>query len=289
MASEPSPVTSSAAYRLLRAPNPGAVVFASPHSGRIYPPELLARTRLPAQALRRGEDRFVDRLLGGVAAMGVPCVLGEIARAWIDLNRDPAELDPALFGAVPPDARASPRVAAGLGVIPRAFAPDGPIYEGQLELDEAPRRIAAVHAPYHSALAALLAEARARHGYAVLIDCHSMPSLGGARVVVGDLKGKSATAAVSSAVAAGLNAIGLSVALNDPYAGAYTLERHGRPEAGVHAVQIEIDRALYLDSDRQTLLPGATHLAANMGRFAADLASRVARLGLAQEWAIAAE
>lgn len=265
------------------------MVFASPHSGRLYPPTLLSMTGLPAAALRRGEDRFVDKLLGGVAAAGAPRVIAEIARAWIDLNRDPAELDPDLFDAVPPDARASARVSAGLGIVPRAFAPGKPIYRERLSLAEGRARIAGVHTPYHAAIAALLGEARARHGFAVLIDCHSMPSQGGARVVVGDLNGRSASAAVAGAVEEALGAAGLSVARNDPYAGAYTLERHGRPGSGIHAVQLEFDRALYLDDERGTLLPGAARLADSITCFAAWLSLRLADLRLGAPLAIAAE
>lgn len=281
--------TSTQPFLLFRVMNAGAIVFASPHSGRVYPPELLSLTGLPAAELRRGEDRFVDKLLDGVSGSGVPRILAQMARAWIDLNRDPAELDPELFDSVPPDARVSARVSAGLGIVPRAFAPGMPIYRERLSLTDGRARIEAVHVPYHAAVAALLDEARARHGFAVLIDCHSMPSQGGARVVVGDLNGQSASAAVAGAVADALGAVGLSVARNDPYAGAYTLERHGQPACGVHAVQLEFDRALYLDAEGGTLLPGAARLADNITRFAACLALRLSELRMATPWAMAAE
>ncbi len=274
--------------RLVDTARPGPLVFSSPHSGRHYPGTLLRQVRLPVRALRQGEDRHVDRLIEGVDAVHVPRVLAMFARAYVDLNRDPRELDPVLFDAPVPLARASERVSAGLGVIPRAFAPGQAIYAARLPLAEAETRIAAVHVPYHDAIARLLERARAIHGYAVLIDCHSTPSLAGApRVILGDLHGRSAGARVADAAAAALVDVGLSVARNVPYAGAYTLERHGRPLQGIHALQIEIDRALYLDSDRLTLLPGATLLAARLTRFAVQL--RGGLEGLAGTFAVAAE
>ena len=265
----------------------GPLVFASPHSGRDYPQALLRRTRLPLRSLRKGEDRYVDLLIGEVDA---PRVLAGVARAWIDLNRDPAELDPLLFDTLPSVVRASDRVAAGLGVIPRAFAPGQPIYTATLPLAEAHDRIAQAHMPYHAAIAGLLARARARHGYAVLIDCHSMPSQSGcARVVLGDLHGRAAASEIADAAAAALGAVGLPVSRNIPYAGAYTLERHGRPADCVHALQIEIDRALYLDSERMTLLPRAAALTAQLARFAVELGAVLERGASARAFAVAAE
>ncbi len=276
-------------FRIIDVSRPGPLVFASPHSGRVYPTELLRRTRLKVSALRRGEDRNVDGLIRGVAAHGAPCVLGEVARAYIDLNRHPDELDPELFD-LPPDTRPTSRVTAGLGVIPRAFAPGEPIYGAKLPLEEAQTRIRSVHTPYHAEVHRLLERARALHGHALLIDCHSMPSLpGGPRVVVGDLHGRSAAPQVSDLVIAGMRDLGLSVVHNLPYAGAYTLERHGRPAAGIHAVQIEFDRAMYLDGVVGTLLPGAARLAEKIARLAAELSRRLHALHAGRGYSIAAE
>ena len=262
--------------------SPGPLVFASPHSGRVYPEALLRQTRLPREALRKGEDRFVDRLIAGVGGQGSPILAATVARAYIDLNRAPDELDPDLILDLPPYARVTPRVGAGLGIIPRTLAPGESIYAGKLSLAEALERIAAVHTPWHVELDRLLARARRRHGFALLIDCHSMPSVPGApRAVVGDLHGRSANAAIGASVEMELRAVGLSVARNTPYAGAYTLERHGRPEAGVHAVQIEFDRSLYLDAASATLVPSAARLTAQIARFSAALTARLGAASLA--------
>ncbi len=244
-------------------------------------------TRLPLMALRRGEDRYVDRLIEGVRA---PCVLAAVARAFIDHNRDPDEIDPELFDHVPPTARVSDRVAAGLGIVPRAFVAGEAIYAGRLPIAEAHRRIAAVHVPYHDEIARLLGRARAREGHALLIDCHSMPSRPGtAQAVLGDLNGRSAAGEIVDCVEAALRDAGFTVARNAPYAGAYTLERHGRPRNGVHAVQIELDRALYLDSERLTLTAGAARVAERLAGFAADVEQRLAKIAGQAMPAIAAE
>jgi N-formylglutamate amidohydrolase len=235
---------------------PGPIVLASPHSGRDYPAAFLAQTRLTMAQLRRAEDAFVAELLAD-AAKDAPLIAARYGRAWLDLNRDAAELDPAMF--VDPldahPAQSSDRVAAGLGVVPRIAAQGLDIYPGRVRSADAAARIAEVHHPYHAALGDLLGAAQARHGFAILLDCHSMPTpppvAGGApQIVVGDLFGAAAAAPLVAVIERHFRHAGFRVARNAPYAGGYTTARHGRPAAGVHAVQIEIDRALYMDPAR---------------------------------------
>lgn len=249
------------AYRLLMPPAGagGCAVFSSPHSGRDYPPELLRQTRLNRLQLRLSEDAFVDELFADAPDHGAPLIAAIMPRAYVDLNRAPGELDPKLIEGVA-DPAPNPRVAAGLGVVPRVVAEGMAIYPGRIDAAEARRRIACFHAPYHAALERLLGDARDRHGLAVLFDCHSMPSdaaraaLPGGRnsadIVLGDRHGASAAAWVTDAVQRAFEEAGFIVARNAPFAGGYITQRFGRPAAGWHAVQIEIDRGLYLDEAR---------------------------------------
>lgn len=268
------------------------LVFATSHSGRFYPPAMLRRARLPAREIRRAEDALVDTLLTAVS-QSFPVIAATYARAYVDLNRDPAELDPDMFH--PPLApgvlKPSDRVAAGLGVLPRSVGPGRGIYARPLPPEEAESRITRIHTPWHCAIEERLAAAVAEHGHAILIDCHSMPSngRGGPQVVIGDLHGVAASAALVRFIEGWLMKRGYRVALNVPYAGAYTLERHGRPADGIHAVQIELDRALYLDQERLIPAAGFTRLADDLAALA--LAVDVARpgLGLGAPWQLAAE
>ena len=271
------------------------LVLASPHSGRDYPAAFLARTRLTLGQLRRAEDAYVDGLLSGVAASGVPVLTARYGRSWLDLNRGAGELDPAMY-VEPFDTHAdqlSDRVQAGLGVVPRVAAQGLDIYATRLSIDEARARIARVHVPWHATLTTLTGLAAARHGYAVLLDCHSMPSPGpvrggAAQIVLGDLHGRSASAALVETIAAHFTAAGLRVARNAPYAGGYTTAAHGRPEHGVHAVQIEIDRALYMDPARLVRHLGFQAVTATMTTLAATLMRNDLGLG-STGYAIAAE
>ena len=244
-------------------------LFASPHSGRCYPDSLLARTRLDAVTLRRSEDAFVDELFAGALALGAPLLAAQFPRAWLDVNRSAAELDAAMFdGAlkVPVDAP-TPRVAAGLGVIPRIVRDGAEIYRGKLDRAEADDRLEQFYRPYHQALKALIQETQARFGMAVLIDCHSMPSaLSVPDVVLGDRYGASAAPALTARAEAAFVREGFSVARNAPYAGGHTTMQYGRPSSGCHALQIEINRALYLDEDRITKRPGFESLRARLTR-----------------------
>lgn len=271
------------------------LVLASPHSGREYPASFLARTRLTLAQLRRAEDAYVDGLLGEAAATGVPMLAARFGRSWLDLNRAPAELDPAMY-VEPFDAhvdQASDRVQAGLGVVPRVAGHGLDIYPTRLRLAEARDRIAAVHAPWHAEIAALTARARARHGYAILLDCHSMPTpVPGGRapqIVLGDLFGRSAAPALVDLIARPFVDAGLRVARNAPYAGGYTTAHHGRPEHGIHTVQIEIDRGLYMDPSRLTRHMGFPAIAALLARLVNLLIAEAPGLGLAPPFAEAAE
>src|SRR3954463_5439062 len=228
-------------------------VFASPHSGRSYPDSLLARTRLDATTLRRSEDAFVDELFAGAVELGAPLLAAQFPRAFLDVNRSSTELDAGMFdGAlgVPVDAP-SPRVAAGLGVIPRIVRDGAEIYRGKLKSGEADTRLDQLYRPYHQALAALMEETRARFGVAVLIDCHSMPSaLSVPDVVLGDRYGASAAPRLTAHAEAAFMREGFSVARNTPYAGGHSTTLYGRVAEGCHALQIEVNRALYLDEDK---------------------------------------
>lgn len=238
-----------------------AAVFASPHSGRFYPPALLAASHLSPHALRRSEDVAVDLLFAGVPAHGAPLVAATHARAWLDLNRAPYDLDPDMFAdALPAFARGGGggRARTGLGSVPRIVAEGCAIYRGKLAFADARARIEALHAPYHAALEALLDAAHARAGAALLVDCHSMPCAAappGVDVVLGDRHGRSCAPAVVAEAEAALRRQGLRVVRNQPFAGGYTTERHGRPATGRHALQVEFNRALYLDE--ATLEPSA--------------------------------
>ena len=228
-------------------------LFASPHSGRSYPDSLLASTRLDATTLRRSEDAFVDELFAGALRLGAPLLAAQFPRAFLDVNRSQRELDAGMFSGalgVPVDAP-TPRVAAGLGVIPRIVRDGAEIYRGKLDGAEAEARLTQLYQPYHEALAGLIEETRARFGVAVLIDCHSMPSaLSGPDIVLGDRYGASAAPALTARAEAAFTREGFSVARNTPYAGGHTTALYGKVAKGCHALQIEINRALYLDEDR---------------------------------------
>jgi N-formylglutamate deformylase len=228
-------------------------LFASPHSGRSYPASLLERSKLDSITLRRSEDAFVDELFAGVVALGAPLLAAHFPRALLDVNRGMTELDAGMFdGAlgVPVDTP-GPRVVAGLGVIPRIVRDGAEIYRGKLDGSEARKRLSELYQPYHRALADLMEETHTGFGVAVLIDCHSMPSaLSVPDIVLGDRYGASAAPQLTARAEAALTREGFSVARNTPYAGGYTTTLYGRVASGCHALQIEINRALYLDEDK---------------------------------------
>lgn len=238
------------------------VMFNVPHAGRAYPLAFLQGSRLGPLALRRSEDAYVDRLFAAVGTLGAPLMVAHFPRAYLDLNREPNELDPRLFiGRLPPDANMrSVRVAGGLGTIPRIVGDGQDIYFGRIPVEEGLRRIEALYKPYHRALDERLCRTHARFGTALLVDCHSMPTPGGrartapaADIVLGDRFGMSCAPAAVDFVERTLRARGYAVARNRPYAGGYITEHYGVPADGYHALQIEIARALYMDE--RTLEP----------------------------------
>lgn len=259
------------------------LVFASPHSGRAYPPALLEATRLDHTTLRRSEDGFMETLFADAPLHGAPLLHALFPRVWCDANREAWELDPAMFEDALPDwvnAR-SARVAAGLGTVARVVATGEPIYRRRLRFAEAAERVATCWEPFHQALAALLDETQARFGFAVLIDCHSMPSVqahGGGTTrmpdfILGDAHGTACAPALTRRVEALLTDMGYAVRRNDPYAGGFITRHYGRPRARRHALQLEISRALYMDEKRIEPGPGLPALAHDMGRLVAELAA----------------
>lgn len=245
------------AYHLIRpAQRRSSVIFASPHSGRDYDWSFLRRTVLDEHSIRTSEDAFVDRIYEAAPDLGAPLLLAGTPRAYIDLNRSADELDPALINGVRGVAH-NPRIASGLGVVPRVVAGGRAIYRGKLDLDEVQARITRCWRPYHGMLQRLLDESHSQFGEAILIDCHSMPheamdgiARSGARrpdVVLGDRFGASASAWVVDRIEAAFDGSGLVVARNAPFAGAYTAQHYGRPTRNQHVVQIEVDRALYMN------------------------------------------
>lgn len=257
---------------------PGPFVFASPHSGDRYPADMRALPALAPTSLRSAEDALVDRLIAPGADGGAALLLGRVGRAYVDLNRDPDDLDPTLIEGVDGPA-ASPRTSAGYGVIPRLTGDGRPLYDRRLTLTEARDRVARTHRPYHAALEQLMRAARDRHGEAVLVDWHSMParatrSAGGARgpdVVLGDRHGSSCTAELTRRLRRSFEALGWRVALNQPYSGGWTTQAWGRPDEGFHAVQIELNRALYLDETTLEPGPGWSRCASGVARVIGDL------------------
>ncbi|MFN4295955.1 MAG: N-formylglutamate amidohydrolase [Brevundimonas sp.] len=235
------------------------LVFASPHSGDVYPDDLGARSGLAALSLRSAEDALVNRLVAPNPEQGVPLIAARLGRAYVDLNRDPGELDPQV---VESGGVASPRVVAGFGVIPRLTGDGQTIRDHALTHEEALARLAWAHRPYHEALERLMHRARDRFGFAVLVDWHSMPSravgrpagVRGPDVVLGDRHGSACSAEVTRLLRGLFERPGWRVALNRPYAGGWSTQLWGRPAEGFHAVQVELNRALYLDEE--TLEPG---------------------------------
>lgn len=231
-------------------------VFSSPHSGRIYPPEFLAISRLDPKTLRRSEDCFVDKLFRPVAALGAPLISARFPRAYLDLNREPYELDPELVSEpLPPHANTqSIRVAGGLGTVARIVADGEEIYSSGLSLASVLARIEQLYFPFHAELSRLVTATSEAFGYAVLVDCHSMPSTamapGGAQrpdIVLGDRFGASADPRLTLLVRDEFQRRGFKVQMNRPYAGGYITEHHGRPARGTHAIQLEINRGLYIN------------------------------------------
>ncbi len=261
------------------------LLFSSPHSGRAYPPEFLAASRLDERAIRRSEDIFVDDLFLPAAEIGAPLLRAHFPRAWLDVNREPFELDPRMFtGELPAYANVrSPRAAGGLGTIARIVAESEEIYRRPLSVAEGLARIEAVYLPFHAALLGMIEETLLLFGCAILLDCHSMPSTvrgpnlrGRPDVVLGDRHGASCDAGLADAAEAILTRLGYDVARNRPYAGGYITEHYGRPGRGVHAIQIELNRGLYLNERTLQKTAGFGRLASDLAAFVRQLADGVA-------------
>lgn len=257
-------------------------VFNSPHSGRYYPAAFVQQSQLDAQTIRRSEDCFVDQLFSAAIMLGAPLMLAHFPRAYLDVNREPYELDAKMFvEPLPSYANGhSARVAGGLGTVPRLVGEGQEIYARKLHISEALGRIDTIYKPYHSMLGDVLGATRERFGYGVLIDCHSMPA--GIRFpesgmrpdfIIGDRFGTSCAPELAGAAIQLLREMGYVVAHNKPYAGGYITEHYGRPLKGLHALQIEVNRGLYLNEHSYEKKPGFDQLQRDIGLFLADLVS----------------
>lgn len=271
-----------------------SVVFASPHSGRDYGDSFLRRACIDPLTLRSSEDAFVDQLFSAAPLVGAPLLLARAPRAYVDLNRSPDELDPAVIDGARPVAH-NPRIASGLGVVPRVVSGARAIYRGKLSMAEARRRIDSCWHPYHRTLQTLLDESLQMFGQAILIDCHSMPHeamdgiarRGAPRpdVVLGDRFGASACSDLVDQVEEAFRAAGLNTVRNSPFAGAFVAQHYGRPSRNQHVIQIEIDRALYMD---ERLIRPTANFAALQHSLSGVIA-RVAAIGRADALPLAAE
>ena len=276
-------------HRVLR---PGAWttphILACPHAGRRYPARFVAESRLSLLDLRRSEDAYVDALLPDPDAVGAPILVADFPRVFVDVNRAPYEMDPLLFDApVGADAARSGRVLAGFGVIPKLAAEGRAIYARRLSAAEGRARIKWCYEPYHAALRSLIRECLTRFGEAILVDVHSMPSAGPGRrlpdVVLGDRFGASCDKAVMDQWTGTLATAGVSTARNSPYAGGFVTSLYGRPREGVHVLQLELNRGLYLDEATVARASGFAHLREVLGGVFAE------RLGAAAGGSLAAE
>ena len=256
------------------------VILNSPHSGSVYPDDFLAASRLDERAIRRSEDTWVDELFLVAAELGCPLLKANFPRAWLDVNREPYELDPKMFdGSLPTYANIrSVRVAGGLGTIARIVSESEEIYTSPLAVETALVRIDTVYKPYHRTLRQLLLDTRAEFGLAVLIDCHSMPSTvrGMHRrvrpdIVLGDRYGTSCAMELTDFVAQVLTRFGYSVSRNKPYAGGFITEHYGQPARGLHVVQMEINRQLYMDEETLEKSARFATLRADLGRLVVGL------------------
>jgi len=258
-------------------------VFNSPHSGRDFPEEFLRQTRLSQLTLRKSEDCFVDELFLSCVSHGAPMLRARVPRSYIDLNREPYELDPRMFsGELPGYANTgSPRVAGGLGTIPRIVSEGEEIYRGRIDFAEARNRIEQIYLPYHRTLSALTNAVLSKVGEVLLVDCHSMPASasahvapqvpGGVDVVLGDRFGASCAEDISSFVEEELRRHGLRVLRNKPYAGGFITQNHGAPHRGQHALQIEINRSLYMNEMTLEKIAGFQEMRSILAQLSARL------------------
>lgn len=260
------------------------LVFNSPHSGRVYPASFVKSSRLNAHMLRKSEDCYVDVLVSGATKLGAPLLKANFPRAYLDVNREPYELDPAMFREPLPTHvnTASVRVAGGLGTVPRVVSDSEEIYAGKISFTEAKARIRQLYFPYHRCLDALMARTRRIFNTAVLIDCHSMPSSAaqdsgepGPRpdIVLGDRYGTTCSLALTDFLENRFTTRGYSVVRNRPYAGGHITQTYGHPGARSHAIQLEINRLLYLDQKTLRTTPDFEKLAATLTEIFGELAA----------------
>ncbi|TWI82259.1 N-formylglutamate amidohydrolase [Roseibium hamelinense] len=255
-------------------------VFNSPHSGRQYPREFLEASRLNEVSIRRSEDAYVDDLFKAAVEVGSPLLRAHFPRAYLDVNREPYELDPKMFeGRLPSYANVrSIRVAGGLGTVARVVGENQEIYKHRLPVSEALSRVEYIYKPYHTALRRLLAQTHVTFGHAILIDCHSMPSSVKCQnndvrpdFILGDRYGTSCSEELTNRAAAILNSLGYNVSRNKPYAGGFITEHYGRPSSGLHALQLEINRGLYMDEARHQPHEGFSKLASDLRDFIIEI------------------
>jgi N-formylglutamate amidohydrolase len=275
---ELSPPFEIAEPEVWRAP----IIFNSPHSGSVYPAAFLGASRIDLPALRRSEDSFMDELIGGLSGRGFPTVRVNFPRSYVDVNREPYELDPRMFsGRLPSFANTrSMRVAGGLGTIPRVVGDGQEIYRERMSVDDALARIEQLYKPYHRALRRLINRAHQAFGTVVVVDCHSMPSVGVSRdeprrpdVVIGDRYGTSCAPLLTDMVENIMSRQGYSVGRNKPYAGGFITEHYGNPPSGLHTIQLELNRAVYMDERRRTRGVRFAQVASDFAVLAEALAS----------------
>ena len=259
------------------------VLLSVPHAGRDYPPELLVNLRVPPAELLRLEDRYADRLIQPAISSGYPAIVAHRARAYIDLNRAETDIDTGMVAGS--DTAKAPVLSAkargGLGLFPRRLQMCGELWRSPIARGDAEQRIADVHRPYHQSVAAILSAMRARFGVAILLDVHSMPPIPirahedvQPQIVIGDRFGRSAASIYTELVVSRAQMQGIKAALNTPYSGDYILQRHGDPGRGIHALQLEVDRSLYLDSDLREPTAGLKTMASFVQAVVADLADQ---------------
>src|SRR3954465_13093902 len=258
------------------------IIFNSPHSGSVYPSEFLNASRIDLVGLRRSEDSFMDELIGGLSDRGFPVVRVNFPRSYVDVNREPYELDPRMFsGRLPSFANPrSMRVAGGLGTIPRVVGDGQEIYRERLSVDDALGRIEALYKPYHRALRRLINKAHQAFGSGILGDCHSMPSIGISRdeprrpdVVIGDRYGTSCAPRLPDTVEETMASLGYSIGRNKPYAGGFITAHYGNPASGLHSIQLELNRAIYMDERRRERGARFAQVVADFGAVADALAA----------------
>ncbi len=258
------------------------IIFNSPHSGSVYPHDFLNASRIDLAALRRSEDSFMDELIGGLSARGFPTVRVNFPRSYVDVNREPYELDPRMFiGRLPSFANTrSMRVAGGLGTIPRVVGDGQEIYRERISVDDALARIEALYKPYHRALRRLINKAHQAFGVAVVVDCHSMPSIGVSRdeprrpdVVIGDRYGTSCAPLLPEMIEETMRTQGYSIGRNKPYAGGFITEHYGNPASGLHVIQVELNRSVYMDERRRERGPRFEQVATDFAILADALAA----------------